>query len=233
MSDDISRLRNEYKKRKRRFASSDVYSAFNTATLFSIQERQRYTLNALKIFGYSNLTASYILEMGCGGGGVLTDYFAIGASQQNLYGVDLLKYRLNAAHRRLPISHFSNADGQYLPFANHSFDLVLQYTAISSVLDEEIRRNIFSDMLRVLKPNGMILSYDFWLNPTNKQTLGLRLNEIRASFPNCQIDYKKITLAPPIARRLVPISWLLSGFLEKLTVFNTHYLVAIRPKPSE
>ena len=44
----------------------------------------------------------------------------------------------------------------------------------------------------------MILSYDFWLNPTNKQTLGLRLSELRTSFPDCQIDYKRITLAPPL-----------------------------------
>jgi hypothetical protein len=85
----------------------------------------------------------------------------------------------------------------------------------------------------VLKPGGLILSYDFWLNPTNKQTRGLRMSEIRASFPNCQIDSRKITLAPPIARRLIPVSWLLSAFLEKLTIFNTHYLVAIRPLNNE
>ena len=168
--------------------------------------------------------------MGCGNGDVLIGYFLWGAAQQDLYGIDLLMDRLVTAHRRLPVSPFANADGQNLPFAAHTFDLVLQYTAISSILDVRIRKNIFSDMLRVLKPNGMILSYDFWLNPTNKQTLGLRLHEIREAFPNCRIKYKKITLAPPIARRLVPVSWLLSAFLEKLTIFNTHYLVAIRPK---
>jgi len=55
-------------------------------------------------------------------------------------------------------------------------------TAISSILDPEIRRNICADMQRVLrspdpasgKPGGMILWYDFWLNPTNPQTRGVR-----------------------------------------------------------
>ena len=227
--DDLSRLRNEYEDRKSRYADSDLYSWFNSANLFAMQQRQRAVLSFFKGFSFTDLSKLRILEMGCGGGGVLAEYFTIGASLQNLYGVDLLKDRLESAHWRLPASNFSNADGQNLPFDVHSFDLVLQYTAISSVLDQKIRRNIFADMLRVLKPSGMILSYDFWLNPTNKQTRGLRLSEIRDSFPNCQVDYKKITLAPPIARRLVPLSWLLSAFLEKLTIFNTHYLVAIRP----
>jgi hypothetical protein len=48
-------------------------------------------------------------------------------------------------------------------------------------------------------------------------------------FPNCTYEFHKITLAPPLARRIVPISWILALLLEKLKIFNTHYLVAIRP----
>ncbi len=226
---DIARLRNEYEQRKQRLAESDLYSLFNRANLFIVQERQREVLTLLKKNGITDLSNLLILEMGCGGGGVLTEYLGFGASPENLHGVDLLVDRLLHAHHNLPGSGFAKADGQSLPYLSKTFDLVLQYTAISSILDLEIRRNICSDMLRVLKPSGMILSYDFWLNPTNKQTCGLRLSEIRSSFPGCHIDHQKITLAPPISRRLVPISWLLSAFLEKLTVLNTHYLVAIRP----
>ena len=118
-------------------------------------------------------------------------------------------------------------------------------TAISSILDPDIRRNICADMLRVLrspdpasgKPGGMILWYDFWLNPTNPQTRGIRPAEtcpelsrrIKRLFPNCRYEFHRITLAPPIARRIVPISWLLAYGLERLTIFNSHYLVAIRP----
>lgn len=58
-----------------------------------------------------------------------------------------------------PSSGFANADGQSLPYSSASFELILQYTAISSILDPELRRNICADMLRVLKPGGMILSY--------------------------------------------------------------------------
>jgi len=235
--DDLSRLRSEYVDRVRRFAGSDSYSYFNRSNLFFLQVRQRALLNLLKSQGITELSSLRILEVGCGAGSVLIEYLGYGVSPKNLFGIDLLHDRLIQAHQRLSGSCFSNSDGQYLPFPPKSFDLVLQYTAITSILDSNIRRNMCTDMLRVLrspdptsgKPGGMILSYDFWLNPTNKQTRGLRMAEIRTSFPDCQIEYKRITLAPPLARRLVPISWLFSSLLEKLSIFNTHYLVAISP----
>jgi hypothetical protein len=106
----------------------------------------------------------------------------------------------------------------------------MQYTALSSILDEAVRGNIALEMRRVLKPGGMILWYDFWVNPINPQTHGIRLAEIRRLFPDCVFEFHKITLAPPLARRLVPLSWGLALFLEGLRIFNTHFLVIIVPK---
>ena len=141
-------------------------------------------------------------------------------------------------------------------------------TAISSILDSEIRRNICADMLRVLrspdpasgKPGGLILWYDFWLNPTNPQTRGVRFlltiyhlpfTIYCSLFPNCHYEFHRITLAPPLARRVVPVSWILAYGLERLKIFNsvpfgrwsssrslayrdhTHTLAAIRPLPTD
>lgn len=226
---DLSRLRKEYADRDSRLAGSDIYSPFNPANLFALQQRQRDVINMLRQNKFEFLANKKILEVGCGGGGVMAEFLSLGASPTQLFGVDLLFGWLGHAHQRLPSSIFANVDGQSLSFPSKTFDLILQFTAVTSVLDSELRQKICADILRVLKPGGMILSYDFWLNPTNKHTRGLRLGEIRSSFPGCRVDYRKITLAPPLARRLVPISWLLCAFLEKLTIFNTHYLVAIRP----
>jgi len=226
---DISRLRDEYADRARRLSGSDIYSVSNPANLFFIQGRQRAVLAALNKYGFSNLFNKRILEMGCGGGGVLTEFVFFGASPDNLFGVDLLFDRLKQANFVLPKTHFANADGSCLPFSPDTFDLVMQYTAISSILDLDIRRSICADLIRVTRPGGLILSYDFWLNPTNPQTRGLRLAEIRQSFTGCLIEYNRITLAPPLARKLVPFSWGLAYLLEKLRVFNTHYLAVIRP----
>jgi SAM-dependent methyltransferase len=228
-STDHSRLRAEYADRARRFAGSDVYSPFNRANLFAVQGRQRAFLHALRQHEVTDLRQTRILEMGCGDGGVLAEFLTFGASPQNLFGIDLLPDRLSAAKNKLPGSPLVNADGSRLPFPDSSFDLILQFTALSSILDLSLRRDIARDMLRLLRPTGLILSYDFWLNPTNRQTHGLRPVEIRELFPNCQIAFQRITLAPPLARALIPISWGLCYFLESLTIFNTHYLASIHP----
>ncbi len=229
--DDITRLRNEYENRKRRLAGNDMYSWFNQANLFTLHERQRAVLRALKQNDLTDLHRYQILEMGCGGGGVLTEYLGFGALPKNLYGVDLLFDRLLHAKRGLPGSNFANANGQHLPFPSGVFDLVLQYTAFSSILDSDLRQEISRDILRVLQPNGMILWYDFWINPTNPNTRGIRPPEIRRLFSNCRFEFQRITLAPPIVRKLSSLSWGLCLFLENLKIFNTHYLVAIRPNP--
>jgi hypothetical protein len=86
--------------------------------------------------------------------------------------------------------------------------------------------------LRVTRPTGLIIWYDFWLNPANPQTRGIRPAEIRRLFPKCLLRFHKITLAPPITRRLAPFAWGLCLFLESLKIFNTHYLVEIKPDPT-
>lgn len=227
--DDLSRLRTEYEDRKKRFADSDVYSSFNAANLFTVQQRQRGILASLKRAGITNLADKHILEMGCGDGGVLAEFLTFGARPQNLFGIDILPDRLASARGLLCGSHFANADGRHLPFPSASFDIVMQFTALSSILDADLRRAICCDMLRVLRPSGLILWYDFWLNPTNPQTHGIRPAEIRELFPACSFSLHKVTLAPPLARKLVPLSWLFCQMLENLTVFNSHYLAVIRP----
>lgn len=225
---DLDRLQREYADRHRRLAGSDIYSPFNKANLFALQQRQREVLTLLRRHGVSSLADRAILEVGCGAGGVLAQFLSDGANPNCLYGLDILPDRLAEAKARLAGAVFLNANGTNIPFRSGVFDLVLQFTAFSSVLDPVVRQGMAREMLRVLKPGGLILWYDFWLNPTNHQTHGIRPPEIRQLFPGCGYDFRRITLAPPVARRLVPVSWLLCAFLEKLRIFNTHYLLAIQ-----
>lgn len=232
MTDDKARLRRNQEGPAPGFASGDKYSALNDAVLFAIHQRQRATLAVLKKFGLTRLSDLSIFEMGCGEGRVLAEFLNFGVLPVDLFGVDLSHDRLSLARSRLPSSQLINADGQHIPFPPGSFDLVLQYTALSSILDSPNRQKVAGEMLRVLKPGGLILWYDFWLNPINPRTHGIRPSEIRGLFPKCTCDFHKITLAPPLARRLVPFSWGLALFLEGLRILNTHYLVIISQKNS-
>jgi SAM-dependent methyltransferase len=228
-SSDLDRLRQVYAGRAVRLAGSDLYSLFNRSNLFAYQQRQRVTLKLLRQLGFSSLDGISILEVGCGGGGVLLEYLGYGAVPNKLFGVDLLPDRLSEAHMKLPHLPLACADGQRLPYPGRSFDLAFQYTAFSSILDDTVKQHLASELIRVLRPEGWILYYDFWINPTNRQTRGIRPAEIRRLFPGCCYSFRKITLAPPLARRIVPLSWGLALFLESLQIFNSHYLAAIRP----
>lgn len=229
--DDLARLRAEYADRERRLADSDIYSLFNPAHLFMTQQRQRITLKTLRRMGYYPLDKCRILEVGCGRGGVLLEYLSFGAVPQHVHGIDLLEDRVAEAHARVPSLALSCADGQHLPYSDSTFDLVMQYTAFSSILDDTVKANVAREMLRVLRPRGAIVWYDYWLNPTNPQARGIRPAEIRRLFPDCEYDFQRVTLAPPITRRLISLSWSLCHVLEKLVVLNTHYLAVIRKRP--
>jgi ubiquinone/menaquinone biosynthesis C-methylase UbiE len=214
-------------------SGSRVTAAPSLATAFLLDRRRRDVQRLLSRHGFGDLAGRSILELGCGSGGVLLEYVALGAAPRRLHGTDLLPDRLRAARGRLPQAHLTRADGQRLPYKSAAFDVVLQYTVFTSVLDDEVKAGLAREMLRVLRRPGLILWYDFWLNPTNRQTRGIRAAEIRRLFPGCRHDFKRITLAPPLARRLVPVSRLLCSALETLRGMNTHYLVAIRPETGD
>ena len=228
VNNDLKRLKNEYADRAKRLSRNNLYALDNVSNMFIHLQRQRDTIRLLSKNDIFPLTGKRIFEIGCGNGGVLREYLYYGASSKNLCGIELIEERAETAIAGLG-KGIVLGDAQHLPAGYHSQDLVLQYTVFTSILDENIKKNIAKEMLRILKPNGVIIWYDFWLNPTNPQTKGINKPEIKGLFPDCSFEFRKITLAPPIARRIVPVSWILASILEKINIFNSHYLVLIRP----
>jgi SAM-dependent methyltransferase len=227
---ELRRIRDEYARRARDIDHDALYSLFNPGALFLQTQRARHVLSMLRQHGMRSLRDRTVLEVGCGGGGVLREFLAFGTDVSRLHGIDLLEQRLRQASLANPNLLLACADGQSPPYPDKSFDLILQFTAFTSVLAPEVKVAMAREMLRVLKPDGIILWYDFWLNPTNAQTRGIRPREIKALFPNCHFKFRRITLAPPIARRLAELAWGACLLLEWLRLFNTHYLVVIRPQ---
>lgn len=214
----------------RRSAGDDIHPPFNQGDLYIHQQRQRAVLSLLQSEGVFPLTGKRLLEVGCGSGKVLRELLWMGASHESLIGVELQNWRLKEARSFTPDLPLINADGRRLPFPDGCFDLVIQFTVFSSVLDGDVRRQLAAEMRRVLRPNGLLLWYDFWVNPINTRTRGIPPAEVRALFPDCRLSFQRLTIAPPIARLLAPYSWLACYLLERLRVFNTHYLASIRPE---
>ena len=220
------RIRSVYAKRK----DGGRYSWFNPGHVFMIQERERQVLSLLRRSDFHNLQDKKILEIGCGKGHWLQDFVKWGARPENVSGVDLLPNRVEVARKACPpgVQIFCG-NATRLDCPNESFDLVLQSTVFTSILDETMKQQMAGEMLRVMKKDGIILWYDYFVNnPWNSDVQGVAKKEILGLFPNCDIDLKKITLVAPLARFLLPYSWLAGFALERLKIFNTHYLGLIR-----
>jgi len=143
----------------------------------------------------------------------------------------LLEDRIEKAKYLSPNINFTCGNAANLPYADKFFDIVMQFTMFTSILDSLMKQRIAREMLRVLKPHGIILWYDYHVNnPRNPDVRGLKKKEIYQLFPDCKIYLKRITLASPISRLIAPYSYLLCYMLESMKFFNTHYLGIMKKK---
>ena len=228
---EIDRIVAEYRRREATLpAWRDSFA--DPATLFHYQQRSRTILNILAARHLLPLDDQTILDVGCGGGQALIDFESWGARRANLAGIDLLEESVRIARMRLR-GRDGGADirignAAQLPWPDQRFDIVMQCTIFTSMLSDALRQQVAREMVRVGRPGGVILWYDFHVNnPANDQVRRVGAREIRALFPGCRVRLTRTTLAPPLARRLVPLSWIASLLLEKLKVFNSHYLGVI------
>jgi SAM-dependent methyltransferase len=199
---------------------------FDQANLFAIQCRERAVLRALARYGHGELDGRRILDVGTGAGHWLREFITWGARPEHLAGVDLLRERIAEARRLLPPEvTLRHGSATTLDWPDGAFDIVLQSTVFTSILDARMREAIAAEMQRVVDPAGMILWYDFHAdNPWNPDVRGVSRAEIHRLFPRCRIDLRRVTLAPPLARALVPRSWLVCELLERVPLLRTHFL---------
>ena len=210
------------------------YATYSAGRLFNYQDIERRVLKLLHREGLLPLGTARILDVGCGSGRWIREWIKWGAKPENICGVDLRPAAVATARRlsppRVTIECGNAAD---LRFEPESFDIVLQSTVVSSILDPAIRQNVASEMLRVVAADGVILWYDFHVaNPWNRDVRAVRKPEIRRLFPSSSVKLHRITLASPLARSLAPRSWLACQLLALLPPLRSHYLGIVRRQNS-
>jgi len=227
MPEHEQRLKDAYQRR--RTLPHSRYSLLNPAYLFMQQSRQRAMTAIFSELSINDFSKLKILDVGCGNGGLLSDLLQYGAISQNLYGIDLLSERVARTKNILPFSDIRLGNATALPWPDTSFDIAVQFTVFTSILEPKIKQQTAAEILRVLKPGGFLLWYDFHMdNPSNPDVKGVGRHEISTLFPGCKSHFKRITLAPPLSRMIAPYSIVCCQLLEKICLLNTHYIGYIR-----
>jgi len=190
---------------KERYAKRETtnYGFFLYSTLYGVKEREIKYARVVEEYLGQDLSTKKMIEIGAGGGGNLLFFNLLGVKWKNIYANELLEERYRALCERLPSSTCILGDALDLKY-HETFDIVFQSTVFTSILDQDFRKQLASKMFDMLKPGGIIISYDFtYNNPKNKDVLKLTKNDIKKLFPQCRkIQFKRVTLAPPISRRI-------------------------------
>jgi ubiquinone/menaquinone biosynthesis C-methylase UbiE len=225
---EAARIQREYARREAEIPAG-FYDLARPANYFAHCQLARRIAALLDHAGLLPLEGRKIADVGCGTGNWLLEFIQWGARPEDLFGIDLNPSRIEQARVKIPGARFEASDASQLSPEAGSFDLVCQFTAFSSVLDDSMRRSMASEMIRILKPGGAIISYDLRVgNPHNSAVAPISKEAAQRLFPDCRIDVERVTLAPPLARIVAAHSWLLASFLERIPFLRSHNLMLIR-----
>lgn len=209
-----------------RKADAAAYEHLDAAERYLHVTRDQHLVAVLQRHAVSSLAGLRILELGCGEGSLLRTLIHYGADAGRLGAVDVDVARVGRARASLPDVRLAAGDIASLPYREGAFDLAFAFTVLTSVLDDGMRRQGAAEALRVLRPGGLLIVYDFWVNPFNRRVRSLRAAELRDLFTPRRVEVAKVTLAPPVVRALGGRCRLCRP-LERLPFLRTHLMAAV------
>jgi SAM-dependent methyltransferase len=121
-----------------------------------MQEVERALLHAFAN-AEVKLAGARVLDIGCGSGYWLNRLREFGA--RDCHGIDLMENRIENGKHHYPPLKLQVASATELPFEDAEFDLVTQFTCLSSIIDPDVRLAAAREMRRVAG-SGWVLSFD-------------------------------------------------------------------------
>lgn len=170
-----------------------------------------------------------ILDFGCGIGVEMRYMISMGASAGKLYAFDLMAHRVRAAQAQAP--HAVNlmvANGEVVPLRDQTFDLIYQFVVFSSIFDAGVRAAAAGEIVRLLKPGGILLWYDTRLG-VRGSGFTLELPELGRLFPGMLLRYTTRLHAMRLSS-VIRHSWSLAAIWDRLPFIPRTHLLAVLQK---
>jgi SAM-dependent methyltransferase len=215
---ELARIRAAY--RDRDATTATPYRWANPGYVSYMQGVERSLLRGFADAGLG-LDGARVLDVGCGSGYFLHRLCEYGAGE--CHGIDLLEERIDEARRRYPSLELRPGTATSLPFDDTSFDVVTQFTCLSSIVDDAVRLAAAQEMLRV--SSRWIVSLDM--------RRGSRPGHGTATVELDRPELERLFGKPELLRR-VPVSFALAQLagrhdlaarvLGALPPLGSHYL---------
>lgn len=197
-SDDSARIRETYS----RYAREDRRRLWDRSNRGFDRLKRDAEARVLEMLRDSVRDGTRVIDIGCGEGELEELAKSNGITGQ-WTGIDLLEGSVERARATVPDVRWVVGDAAAMPFDADRFDVAVAVTIFSSLPTRELEHAVASEIARVLRPGGRLIWHDLRVdNPFNPDVHGVPLARIRRLFPGWDMDLRRFTLAPPIARRL-------------------------------
>ncbi len=153
-------------------------------------------------FGF-NLTQAKILDVGSSYGYGLIPFLFENVPAANLHGIDLFPERIKEGLYKFPALNLRSGDATEMPYPGADFDIVLEQFCFCHIMNDEIRRKIAGEMMRVLRPGGFIIVHDWTVGSAKRHYNGVSIANSLDLFPGFEIvKVFPSQLFPPVGRIL-------------------------------
>lgn len=177
----------------------------NPQVLFQTFAFEMSVINAMRSIQVSR-DDMIILDVGCGSGGSLLNMLRLGFNSNNMFGIDILKERIDEGKLRCQNINFTHGDATYMDFHDASFDIVMESTMFVQITDTSLDSAIATEMMRVLKPGGYLILIDWRYSKPGGGYMAFSNDRMKNLFKvGSQTKLVKITsgaLVPPVGRIL-------------------------------
>lgn len=214
----------------RRKTLSSTYGLINMNRCMAHSEKLSVLVRWMRYAGLEPLAEKKLLEIGCGSGSNLLQFLQFGFSPQNMVGVELLEDRAECAKKIFPNSlEILCGDASTLDLGAERFDILVQSTVFSSLMDDDFQQKLAMQMWKHVKPGGGILWYDFiYNNPRNADVRGVPVKRIIELFPEAEVKVWRVTLAPPLGKLAAQIHPFFYSLFNLFPFLRTHVLCWIK-----